>query len=468
LTESQRKDIGRVRSAAKYLKELVDDVLDYQKIILGGVVLEPEEFEAAEFVEELCETMAPQAKERSDRLESNVDETVGRLCQDRARLRQVIVNLLSNACKFTDHGTITLTASGELDEAGQKWVRFEIADTGRGIKPEELETLFVRFKKLSARQGNQSGTGLGLVISKELVGLMGGTISCSSEFGKGSVFSVRIPATLREAEGVQPAAVQPLAPVIARQRPTVLIIDDDPAMCELIERFLGSKGYNVVSAGDGSQGVALARDRQPAVITLDVILPGGQTGWEVLGQLKSDSRTAQIPVVIITSLEDSRHGYALGAADYIVKAIEWDGLLRSIKRIAGISPPVSPVLVVEDDPHMREIFRRQLVDGGLEVVEAGDGVEALKRLREITPSVILLDLIMPNMDGFGFVAEFNCHPEWRAIPILIITAKNPTREDRERLTGTVRAILEKDGSTREELLATVASLIDRQTPMGQS
>jgi len=294
---------------------------------------------------------------------------------------------------------------------------------------------------------------------------MGGTISCISEFGKGSKFTVLIPARLPQAELVQPVAVDPIAPVIAHQHPTVLVIDDDPAICELMERFLGSKGYNVISAGDGDQGVALARERQPAVITLDVILPGGKTGWDVLGQLKADARTAEIPVVIITFLEDSRHGYALGAADYIVKPIEWENLLRSIKRIAGISPSGSPVLVVEDDPDMREIFHRQLVERGFDVVEAADGVEALNRLQEITPSVIILDLMMPNMDGFGFVAEFNRHPEWRAVPILIVTAKNPTVEDRERLTGTVRAVLAKDGTTLEELLATIASLIDQRTPV---
>jgi len=313
LTESQRKDISLVQSRAKYFLELLTDILNYQKLILGGVVLEPGEFETAEFLKEVCEAMTPQAQERDNELECNVGRTVGVLYQDPARLRQVLVNLLSNACKFTDHGTVTLTADSELDMAGQKSIRFEIADTGRGIEPEELDKLFVRFKKLSERQGNQSGTGLGLVISKELVGLMGGTISCISEFGKGSKFTVLIPARLPQAELVQPVAVDPIAPVIAHQHPTVLVIDDDPAICELMERFLGSKGYNVISAGDGDQGVALARERQPAVITLDVILPGGKTGWDVLGQLKADARTEEIPAVIIALPRDRRYGYDFGA-----------------------------------------------------------------------------------------------------------------------------------------------------------
>ncbi|WP_113957489.1 response regulator [Roseimicrobium gellanilyticum] len=467
-TDEQKHDLAKLRSAATYLRRLIDDILDYQKIIMGGVELDPEEIDAAAFLTSLQESMVPQATEKKNKLELRGAERLGTIFNDRARLQQVLTNLVSNACKFTQNGTVTLSASRDTDATGKDWITLDVADSGRGMKPEEMQGLFVRFKKLSAREGNKTGTGLGLVISKGLCELMGGTISCQSEFGQGSTFTVRVPAAVPERAGGTPrrtlerptssAAPAPQAVSVSPQQ-TVLVIDDDASVRELMTRYLGGKGFRVITAEDAEKGMVLAREQHPTVITLDVVLPGAQTGWDVLSQLKDDPLTASIPVIIVTFLEESRHGFALGAADYVVKPIAWEDLLGSLQKVIRGSASTQPVLVVDDDPDVRELFRRTLAMDGISIIEAANGAEALTQLRQQKPSLILLDLMMPVMDGFEFIAEFNLHPQWRDIPVIVITAKHVTREDRERLASSVRTVLEKSGFTQEDLLSKVLHLV---------
>jgi CheY-like chemotaxis protein len=322
----------------------------------------------------------------------------------------------------------------------------------------------VRFKKLSAREGNKTGTGLGLVISKGLCELMGGGITCQSEFGKGSTFTVRVPAAVpdRAGGGGRRMVLTPVAPLTAAPVPVnsqVLVIDDDSAVRELMTRFLEGKGYRVITADDGEHGLEMARKHRPNVITLDVVLPGTMSGWDVLAELKNDPGTQAIPVVVVTFIEETRQGFALGAADYVVKPIAWDDLLNKLKKVTRDSPLTQPVLVVDDDPDVRELFRRTLARDNMTVIEAANGQEAIQMLRTQRPSVILLDLMMPVMDGFEFIAEFNCHPEWVDIPVIVVTAKHITREDRERLAVATRTILEKSGFTQEDLLGKVLDLV---------
>ncbi|QIF03079.1 response regulator [Roseimicrobium sp. ORNL1] len=472
-TEEQKHDLSKLRSAATYLRRLIDDILDYQKIIMGGVELDPEELDAAAFLTSLRDSMVPQAAEKKNKLELGGAESLGIIFNDRARLQQVLTNLVSNACKFTQNGTVTLNASRDTDATGKDWISIDVSDTGRGMKPEEMQGLFVRFKKLSAREGNKTGTGLGLVISKGLCELMGGTITCRSEFGQGSTFTVRVPAAVPERSGAprRPLEQRPAAPVTTASlaaaatpaptipQQTVLVIDDDASVRELMTRYLGGKGYRVITAEDGEKGMALAREQHPSVITLDVVLPGAQSGWDILSQLKDEPLTASIPVIIVTFLEETRHGFALGAADYVVKPIAWEDLLGSLQKVIRGSAPSLPVLVVDDDPDVRELFRRTLAMDGISIIEAANGAEALTQLRKQKPSLILLDLMMPVMDGFEFIAEFNLHAQWRDIPVIVITAKHVTREDRERLATSVRTVLEKSGFTQEDLLNKVLHLV---------
>lgn len=464
LQEEQQHDLGKLRSAATYLRRLIDDILDYQKIIMGGVELDPEDIDTKDFLTAMRESMTPQLQERNNQWGLVADDGIGTIHNDRSRLQQVLTNLISNACKFTQGGTITLAARRETDATAKDWLIIDVSDTGRGMKPEEMQGLFVRFKKLSAREGNKTGTGLGLVISKGLCELMGGGITCQSEFGKGSTFTVRVPAAVPDKAGgagrrmvLTPAAPLPTLPVPANSQ--VLVIDDDSAVRELMTRFLEGKGYRVITADDGESGLELARKHRPDVITLDVVLPGTMSGWDVLAELKNDPETLAIPVVIVTFIEETRHGFALGAADYIVKPIAWDDLLNKLKKVTRDSPITQPVLVVDDDPDVRELFRRTLARDNMTVIEAANGKEAIQMLRTQRPSVILLDLMMPVMDGFEFIAEFNCHPEWVDIPVIVVTAKHITREDRERLAVSTRTILEKSGFTQEDLLGKVLDLV---------
>lgn len=449
LDAEQSGDVAKVRSAATYLRRLIDDILDYQKIIMGGIELDPGPLPAAEFFTSLRDSMKPQAAERNNVMEFTGTDSLGTLHHDRARLQQVLVNLLSNACKFTENGRVTLTAQRD-----GTFIIVEVADTGRGMTPDEKKHLFTRFKKLAAREGNKTGTGLGLVISKGLCELMGGSIACESEFGRGTTFTVRLPADLPQ----RAAAPVPATPAPAGAHPLVLVVDDDAGVRELMQRFLESKNYRVLTAASGTEGLALAREHRPAAITLDVVLPG-QDGWEVLSELKSEPATAGIPVVMVTFLEERQRGYALGAADYLVKPVAWDDLTSRLARLTG--PASGPVLVVDDDEATRELFRRALERDGRAVLEAADGAAALEIMETQRPSLILLDLMMPVMDGFEFVENFRRHADWSDIPILVVTARHATAEERIRLSGSVRAILEKGGSPSGDLLADIINLIRR-------
>lgn len=468
LDDEQRQDVGKVRNAATYLRRLIDDILDYQKIIMGGMDLEPDEFDSAEFFSNLRDSMQPQAAERDNQLVFEGTDSLGVLKNDKQRLQQIMVNLLSNACKFTQKGAVTLRAKRELGPEGRDWVTLAVSDTGRGMTPEEQGDLFTKFKKLSAREGNKTGTGLGLVICKGLAELMTGTIGCESEFGKGTTFIVRIPARVGkdeepagDAAPVSVAPDAPAVPAVSREGgPSVLVIDDDPAVRELMARFLGGKGYRTFTAEDGIAGLELAKREHPSVITLDVVLPGAN-GWDVLASLKQDPVTAHIPVVMVTFLEETRRGATLGAADYLVKPIDWSLLQRSLQRLLSGDKPQGPILVVDDDDATRELYRRTLVQDHWEVAEAKNGAEALAWLEKHRPAAILLDLMMPVMDGFECLAEMKRHPEWSDIPVFVVTAKDATAAERQFLSGKAEVVLKKGNFHQGQLLEEILRHVTR-------
>ncbi len=443
-------DLKKINAAGKHLLELINAVLDLSKIEAGKMDLLVEPFSVTRLVTEIAAVVKPLAEKNGNALETRCADGVGEMRADLTKVRQALFNLLSNACKFTERGTVTLAAARASMAAGDQIV-FTVADTGIGMTEEQLGRLFQDFTQAEVSTSRRyGGTGLGLALSRRLCRLMGGDVMVKSVSGRGSTFTIRLPAEVAEpVEATRPRPVD--APAGGS---LVLVIDDDPAVRELMSRFLTRERFQVAQAAGGEEGLRLARTLRPDAITLDVMMPG-LDGWAVLAALKADPATADIPVVMLTIVDDRSHGYALGAAEYLTKPVERERLLEVLARYRrdGL------VLLVEDDAALRELVRRVLEREGYAVVDAEDGRDALERVRERVPGVILLDLMMPVMDGFEFLAELRREETWREIPVIVLTAKDLSAEDRDRLNGSVARILQKGAYGREALLAEVRALV---------
>ena len=443
-------DLQKIHAAGKHLLTLINDVLDLSKIEAGKMQLHLESFDVAPLVEQVAATIQPLVERNANRLELRCDASVGAARSDTTRLRQVLLNLLSNACKFTDHGRITL----EVERSGDALV-FRVRDSGIGMTPEQLGRLFQAFSQADASTAARyGGTGLGLVITRRLCQLMGGDVVVESEPGAGSTFTVRLPAA-----GPEPVQHAPSEPGDARgaRAGTILVIDDDASARDLVMRGLEKHGLRTVGAADGTTGLQLARERRPDAITLDIIMPGTD-GWAVLSALKADPATAGIPVIMLSMVDDQHLGYALGAADYLTKPIERDHLIRVLRK-HGAQGLRRRVLIVEDDAPTRQRLSRALESEGCEVVEAEHGRAALERMAEGIPELVLLDLMMPEMNGFEFLEAMREREAWRAVPVAVITAKELTDEERRRLNGGVERVVAKGGRGLDALATTVRELV---------
>src|SRR5580704_2667780 len=456
-TEKALEPLRRVLRAGRHLLSLINDILDLSKIEAGKMDLILESVAIRPVVDEMLGTARPLAEQNENALELDCSDDIGSVHADNIRLRQILLNLLSNACKFTKAGTVRLRVA-RTREAGREWVDFAISDSGIGMTEEQLGRLFQEFSQADASTTRQfGGTGLGLAISRRLCRLMGGDITVTSIPGEGSTFAVRLPAAAETILSVAASAPEITAAKEEGARGTVLVIDDDPTARDLIAAYLADSGFIVETAANGVDGLKKAHALRPAAITLDIMMPDID-GWTVLAALKGDPALADIPVVIVTIVDEQRRGIALGAAGYMTKPIDRDRLVEILSPYRRATEP-STVLVVEDDEEQRRLVGELLGARGWAVREAANGRLALDALEEGLPDILLLDLMMPEMDGFGVVAALQANPAWRDIPVVVVTALDLTAQDHRRLNGGVEQILSKSAYAPAELIKRVGALL---------
>jgi signal transduction histidine kinase/DNA-binding response OmpR family regulator len=448
-----------ILDASERQGKLIDGILDLGKVESGKLELSPVTIDLAALLEAVAADIRPLAVRNGNVLQVLAPERPGSMYADPLRLRQCLDNVLNNACKFTQKGTITLRLERETVD-GKDWISFHVSDTGIGMSPLEQQKLFQAFTQGEPSTARKfGGTGLGLVISRNLCRRMGGDLSVVSAKGAGSTFTLRLPAEgrIRKPEHLLADAKKAPGPVAPASRPMILVIDDEPVVQELLVRFLSKEGFHVVSAGNGEEGLRLAREVHPEAVTLDVLLPG-MDGWTVLLEMKTDPDLASIPVIMLTIVDDKSQGYTLGASDYLTKPVDRQQLLSVLQKHCGVAAP-GHALLVEDDVPIRGLLRRGLEGAGWSVAEAGNGREALEQLTRARPDVILLDLLMPEMDGFEFIQALRRQEQWQAIPVVVLTAKDLTAEDRQQLNGQVSRILKKDSYGCDELLRQVSRFL---------
>ena len=456
--ETVTSDLQKIHGAGVHLLSLINGVLDLSKIEAGKMDLYLESFEIAAMVDDVVAIIDPLMKRNDNRQRVEVDPSLSQMRADLTKVRQALFNLLSNAAKFTHEGEIALQVQKESVD-GEDWARFSVSDSGIGIPPEKLDRVFEEFSQADETTSRDyGGTGLGLPISRRFCQMMGGDITVESRAGEGSTFTIRLPlqVELGEAEeepeasaDVGPSRVT-ASPVPGDER-TVLVIDDDPNALDLLERELQGAGVRVVTASNGQEALLLAKTLRPAAITLDVIMPA-MDGWKVLRELKRDPETWDIPVIMVTMTDDRGLGCALGATEFLTKPVERGQLAQLLERHAPKSAD-RRALVVDDRAENRDLLRRSLEEQSWQVSESENGRVALDRVAETLPSLILLDIMMPVMDGFEFLMELRKVERWRGIPVVVVTAKDLTDEDRRRFNGGVVGVIEKSGLSRESLLA---------------
>ncbi|MDS3861733.1 Cache 3/Cache 2 fusion domain-containing protein [Thermosynechococcaceae cyanobacterium BACA0444] len=444
-------DLQRINSAGKHLLELINAVLDLSKIEAGKIQLYLEEFNLNELVQGVAALIKPLMDKNHNHFDLEIANDLGIMTADVTKVRQSLLNLLSNASKFTKAGTVTLKVW--LDE--RQRIFFQISDTGIGMTPEQLANLFQEFTQAdNSITRNYGGTGLGLAISRRFCRMMGGDITVASELGVGSVFTIELPQFV----GTPTAEISRLS--LNRdhcQNRTILVIDDDQASRELLARRLKREGYDVLGAANGDDGINLACEHSPCLILLDVMM-NFQGAWQVLMTLKSTPNLAVIPLIMITTESENKIGFALGASDYLTKPIDRHQLLKVLQKYYP-QKTVPQVLIVEDEEHIRQLLRRTLEVEGWQVTEAENGMQGLERLQTIQPDLVLLDLMMPIMDGFSFVREMRKSLEWKDTPVVICTAKDLTEQDYQQLQGNVTQILHKSSDGIEGLITEIRKIV---------
>ncbi|NJP04715.1 MAG: response regulator [Chloroflexaceae bacterium] len=491
-------DLAKIQTAGEHLLDLINDVLNLSDIETGRLHLYLESFDIATMVDDVVATIQPLVNHRQNTLHITYVREMGRMHADQTKVRQILFNLLGNAAKFTQNGSITLeidrldppvpgvSARQPQDEpapymvpAQSHWIVFRIRDTGIGISSEQIDRLFEAFSQADASSTRRyGGMGLGLALSYQFCRLMAGSITVESTVGIGSLFTIYLPSQIlyqAETPAARPEAdphelaipvstPTPSSTLLPAEttahRPTLLIIDDDVLTCELVSRVAVSQGINVQTALDGQEGLRRARELHPDAIMLDVMMPR-MNGWAVLALLKADAELATIPVIMSTVLDDKRKGKALGADAYLTKPLDRKHLAEILRKYSGLNKNgAATILLVEDDLATRDVFQRMFEQVGWHVICANHGLMALEQLAEQQPDLIVLDLMMPEMDGFQVVTVIRAIPAWRTIPIVVVTAKELSHQEQEQLQPMVNRTLQKGQYSRETLIEQIRMVID--------
>ncbi|MEA2641513.1 MAG: hypothetical protein QOF51_2907 [Chloroflexota bacterium] len=453
-----------IHSSGEHLLQLINEVLDLSKVEAGKMELNLEVVRVAGAVSEAFATIAPLAAKKSISTGRDIPPDLA-VVADTGKVKQMLFNLLSNAIKFTPIGGAVTVVAQQTDDA----VEIAVADTGIGIAKRDLSRLFREFQQLDAGPNrNYEGTGLGLALTKRLVELHGGSVDVESTPGEGTRFTLRFP--LRSLAEVEEQAVAPAPPLLRpvgppTSGPLVLVVDDDPRASDLLVVYLEQSGYRTEVATSGHQALERARAHQPFAITLDVLLPD-LDGWAVLRDLKSDPVTRDVPVIVVSVVDETEMGRALGAVDYLVKPVDRQALLARLDRFAFTAQLAANqvrVLVADDDPAAVEILANMLDSAGFTPLRAYGGAEAIELALRTIPDLMLLDLMMPEVSGFDVVAALREDPTTKDVPILIVTAKELSMEDKRALNGHVAAIIQKAGLAPLELVAWLNRLVSQGT-----
>ncbi len=453
--------LGQIHSSGKHLLSLINDILDLSKVEAGQMELRLETVSVATLVGQVCTTVEPLAAEKRIQLHCQADKA-GEVLADAIKLKQMILNLVSNAIKFSlDGGNVTITATRVFDR-----LEIAVADEGIGIAEADLPRMFKEFQQVdSGADRKQQGTGLGLALTRSFAILHGGDVRVESTLGKGSRFTIDIPAEGRTAKAVPPLLEvhADLAPDDAT-RPLVLIVEDDPASAELLARQIERAGFRTEVARTGAEALAIAKVRKPVAISLDIMLPD-MDGWEILKRLKSDEETSPIPAIVVSVVDNPELGTALGALDYFVKPLDAKGLVRrlsriNLNRIAGGGRTC--VLVVDDEAANRDWLKRVLEPAGFEVTLAETAREGIEAAKKVKPDIVLLDLVLPEADGFVVLDALSGDENTKAIPIVVLTAKVLTNTEIAELRSRVSTVLQRGSVGAIDMIGHLQVILNRR------
>jgi CheY-like chemotaxis protein/HAMP domain-containing protein len=442
----------------KNLLTLINDILDLSKIEAGRMDVHPKPFSLRMTLENIIESITPLAGEKQIEIVQEIPEDLPPLESDEIRVSQILQNLVANAVKFTDAGSVTVSVERE-----QQKISVRIADTGIGIAENDLPYIFDEFRQVDGTSARRhEGSGLGLAIARKAARMLGGEIAVTSAPTVGSTFTLTLPVAWQGTAPVyEPIAIRQTSAAKSKRK-TILVVDDEPEVAAMISRYLLQEGYNALTATSGAEALELAARELPFAITLDIIMPD-MDGWEVLQGLKKAPETKEIPVIIVSISEDKETGFALGAVGYVTKPVSKKQLVSEIEKIG--KPCVRSVMIVDDSEMDRQQIRRILEEEGLKPIVAEDGAVCLELIKREIPDVLVLDLMMPELDGFAVLEKIRSHPATRDLPVIVVTAKDLTVEDRKKLSGNVFSVLEKNAAKSVTLLAEIKRiLMDLENP----